>query len=117
MNVEALRDYCLSKPGTTESLPFDPETLVLKVGGKMFALISLDAQPVSINLKCDPERAIQLREEFPAVQPGYHMNKTHWNTVTMHPTLRWSQVQEWIDHSYNLVRKSLSKAAQAQFFE
>lgn len=114
MNVEALRDYCLSKPGTTESLPFDPETLVLKVGGKMFALISLDAQPVSVNLKCDPERAVQLREEFSAVQPGYHMNKTHWNTVIMNPTLRWSQVQEWIDHSYDLVRASLSKAAQAQ---
>lgn len=114
MNAETLRDYCLSKPGTTESLPFGPENLVLKVGGKMFALISLDAQPTSINLKCDPERAEQLREEFSAVKPGYHMNKRHWNTVEMNASLRWTQVQEWVDHSYELVLKSLSKKEKAQ---
>lgn len=114
MNVESLRDYCLSKPGATESLPFGPTALVLKVGGKMFALISLDDQPAQINLKCDPERAVQLREEFSAVLPGYHMNKKHWNTVIMKPSLRWAQVQQWIDHSYELVRASLPKAAQAE---
>jgi predicted DNA-binding protein (MmcQ/YjbR family) len=113
MNVERLRDYCLSKPGATESLPFGPENLVLKVGGKMFALISLDAIPPSINLKCKPELAEQLREEFSAVRPGYHMNKTHWNTVQMESSIKWSQVQEWIDHSYDLVRNSLPKALKA----
>jgi predicted DNA-binding protein (MmcQ/YjbR family) len=114
MNVETLRDYCLSKPGVTESLPFGPENLVLKVGNKMFALISLDNQPITINLKCDPERAEQLREEFAAVKPGYHMNKRHWNTVEMGGSVRWSQVQEWIDHSYELVRQSLPKATKAE---
>lgn len=113
MNVESLRDYCISKPHTTESLPFGPDNLVLKVGGKMFALISLDANPASINLKCNPELAEQLREEYSAVLPGYHMNKTHWNTVRMEPSIRWVQVQEWIDHSYELVRNSLPKAVKA----
>lgn len=114
MNVEALREYGLSKPGATESFPFGPETLVLKAGGKVFALISLDAQPTTLNLKCDPERAIQLREEYDAVQPGYHQNKQHWNTVILGPSLRWSLVQEWIDHSYDLVYQGLSKSVKAE---
>ncbi|MCY7358982.1 MAG: MmcQ/YjbR family DNA-binding protein [Rudanella sp.] len=113
MNVEALRDYCLNKPHATESLPFGPENLVLKVGGKVFALISLDANPASINLKCNPELAEQLREEFSVVLPGYHMNKRHWNTVLTEPSIKWVQVQEWIDHSYELVWNSLPKAVKA----
>lgn len=114
MNTETLRDYCLSKPGTTESFPFGNETLVFKVGGKVFALLATDRQPTTINLKCDPERAVQLREENSAVVPGYHMNKTHWNTITIDSRVRTSEVQEWIDHSYELVKKSLPKAVQAE---
>jgi len=115
MNVEVLREYCISKPHTTESLPFGPENLVLKVGGKMFGLISLDASPARINLKCNPELAEQLRDEYPAVLPGYHMNKKHWNTIIMNSSIRWAQVQEWIDHSYELVLQSLPKAVKAEF--
>ncbi|GAB2562016.1 MmcQ/YjbR family DNA-binding protein [Spirosoma areae] len=114
MNTETLRDYCMAKPHVTESFPFGGSALVFKVGGKMFALLDTESRPTSINLKCDPERAVQLREEHTAVTPGYHMNKTHWNTVTIDGSVRSSAVQEWIDHSYELVRKSLPKAAQAQ---
>ncbi|AQG79772.1 MmcQ/YjbR family DNA-binding protein [Spirosoma montaniterrae] len=110
MNPESLRDYCLTKPGVTESFPFDEVTLVFKVGGKIFALLDTESRPTTINLKCDPERAAQLREEFDAVQPGYHMNKTHWNTVLLNGSVRTSDVQEWIDHSYELVRSRLPKA-------
>jgi len=113
MNTETLREYCLSKPGTTESFPFGGDTLVFKVGGKIFALLATESQPTTINLKCDPERAVQLREEHTAVTPGYHMNKTHWNTVILNGSVRSADVQEWIDHSYDLVLKSLPKAVQA----
>ncbi|GAB4053689.1 MmcQ/YjbR family DNA-binding protein [Spirosoma litoris] len=113
MNTETIRDYCISKPGVTESFPFGGDALVFKVGGKMFALLSTESRPTTINLKCDPERAVQLREEYAAVTPGYHMNKTHWNTVTVNGSIRTSELQEWIDHSYELVRKSLPKAIQA----
>ena len=112
MNSETLRDYCITKVGVTESFPFGGDTLVFKVGGKMFALLATDSQPVTINLKCDPERALELREEYDAVKPGYHMNKTHWNTITLDGSIRNSEVQEWIDHSYDLIRKSLPKAVQ-----
>lgn len=114
MNTETLRDYCLAKPGVTESFPFGGDALVFKVADKMFALLSTESQPTTINLKCDPERAVQLREEHSSVTPGYHMNKTHWNTVTIDGRVRRVDVQEWIDHSYELVRKSLPKAVQAQ---
>lgn len=114
MNVEALREYCISKPHATESLPFGPENLVLKVGGKMFGLISLDASPASISLKCNPELAEQLRDEYSAVTPAYHMNKKHWNTIRMDSSIRWTQVQEWIDHSYELVWQSLPKTAKVE---
>ena len=80
----------------------------------MFALLATDSQPLTINLKCDPERAVLLREEYAAVTPGYHMNKTHWNTVTLDGSVRRADVQDWIDHSYELVRKSLPKLIQAQ---
>ncbi|QIP15571.1 MmcQ/YjbR family DNA-binding protein [Spirosoma aureum] len=114
MNIEILRDYCLAKAGVTESFPFGETTLVFKVGGKIFSLVDTESRPTTINLKCDPERAVQLREEYPAVVPGYHMNKTHWNTVTIDGSVRSSEVQEWIDHSYELVRKSLPKAIRDQ---
>ncbi len=110
MNTEALRTYCLTKPGATESFPFDAVTLVLKVGNKVFALIDTESCPTTFNLKCDPERAVALREEFAAVQPGYHMNKVHWNTISLDGSVRWQAVQAWIDHSYELVRKGLPKA-------
>ncbi|GAB2535221.1 MmcQ/YjbR family DNA-binding protein [Spirosoma aerophilum] len=114
MNTETLREYCLGKPGASESFPFGNETLVFKVGGKVFALLALESRPTTINLKCDPERAVQLREENSAVMPGYHMNKTHWNTITIDSRVRTTDIQEWIDHSYDLIKKSLPKAVQAE---
>jgi len=108
MDIENLRDYCLAKKGVTESFPFDENTLVFKVGGKMFLLIGLNTAS-SFNVKCDPERAVQLREEFDEIRPGYHMNKTHWNTVSMTGRLSNLQLKELIDHSYDLVFKSLPK--------
>lgn len=112
MDPESLRDYCLAKPGTTESFPFDEVTLVFKVGGKVFALVDTESRPTTINLKCDPERAVQLRDEFAAVKPGFHMNKTHWNTIVLDGSVRSQHVREWIDHSYELVCRGLPKAVQ-----
>lgn len=114
MNIETLREYCLTKAGTTESFPFGEETLVFKVGGKIYALMDTESRPTTINLKCDPERAVQLREAYSSVAPGYHMNKKHWNTITIDGSVRSSDIQEWIDHSYELVKKSLPKMVQAQ---
>lgn len=108
MNIEFFRNYCLKKKGVTEEFPFDEETLVYKVMGKMFALTNLERFE-SINLKCDPELAIQLRESYDAVKPGYHMNKTHWNTITMDGSVSDKLVKEWIDLSYQLVVASLTK--------
>ena len=102
MNIEILRDYCLAKSGATEDFPFDEDTLVFKVEGKLFALTSL-SESDRINLKCDPELAVQLREEYPAVMPGYHMSKKHWNTVLFDGTIRDRKLFEWIDHSYDCV--------------
>jgi len=112
MNLEELREYCIDRPGVTESFPFDTVTLVFKVGGKMFALVDTEGRPTTLALKCDPERAVQLREEYAAVVPGFHMNKSHWNTITIDGSIRSSLLQEWIDHSYELVRRSLPKAVQ-----
>ena len=108
MNIEAFRSYCLSKKGVTEEFPFDADTLVFKVMGKMFALTDLDSFE-SVNLKCDPEKAVQLREEFSSVLPGYHMNKKYWNTVFMDLDVIDWLVKEWIDDSYLLVVDSLPK--------
>jgi predicted DNA-binding protein (MmcQ/YjbR family) len=108
MNVEEFREYCISKNGVTESFPFDSETLVFKVGGKMFALSGIELF-ASVNLKCDPERAVDLRETYNGVKPGYHMNKTHWNTVTIDSDVPEQLLLELIDHSYELVYKSLTK--------
>lgn len=112
MNVEELRDYCLQKPGTTEGLPFGEETLVFKVAEKIFLLIGL-AEGNRFNVKCDPELTVELRERYPEVIPGYHMNKKLWNTVYMDGSLTRKQLCEMIDHSYEQVVKSLSKKLQA----
>ena len=109
MNVEEFREYCLAKPFVTEEFPFDQVTLVFKVAGKMFALTGLDAVDFKINLKCDPEKSITLRETYPAIAPGWHMNKKHWNTVSIDGSLSSTMVKELIDHSYHLVFESLPK--------
>ena len=106
MNIEEIRAYCLSKSGTEEGFPFDDTTLVIKVGGKIFILMSLDKDP-SMNLKCDPDWAIELREANPAIIPGFHMNKKHWNTVVLDGSLSGNLIKEMIDHSYNLILQSL----------
>lgn len=113
MNAEELREYCLSKPCVTESFPFDDIALVFKVHTKMFALVSLD-EDLWLNLKCNPERALQLREEYPEITPGYHMNKTHWNTVDLKGNLSDAFLKELINHSYELVFRSFSKKIQAE---
>jgi len=109
MNIELLQQYCLSKPGVEETLPFGPDTLVYKVGGKIFLLCSLDTEVLQFNVKCDPDLAIELREEYPSVLPGYHMNKKHWNTIIADGSVPVKKLKEWIDHSYELVVGSLKK--------
>lgn len=105
MNIEQLQEYCLQKADVEETLPFGPDTLVYKVNGKVFLLTGLESHPLRFNVKCDPDRAIELREEYPEhVLPGYHMNKKHWNTVIADGTIPQKQVKEFIDHSYELVR-------------
>lgn len=106
MNIEDFREYCMNKPGVTEEFPFDETTLVFKVMGKMFALTNLDGD-WSLALKCNPEKAIELREQYPAIQPGYHMNKTHWNTIQMDGSLSTSLILSLVDHSYLLVADKL----------
>ena len=113
MDIESFRQYCLSFSDVTEEFPFGPETLVFKVKGKMFALTDVDLFE-SINLKADPDEAIEVRECYPAVQPGYHMNKKHWNTVIVDGSVPWQQLREWIDHSYELVLQSLPKKIREQ---
>lgn len=110
MNVEELRAYCLSKPAVEEGFPFGETTLVFKVMDKIFALMSLDANPLSINLKCDPGRAIEYREQHAAVKPGYHMNKKHWNTVTIDGSVNNELIREWVNHSYDLIVAKLPKS-------
>ena len=112
MDIQYYFDYCLSKKAVTEHFPFDEDTLVFKVGGKMFALSSLsqwEKGTPSVNLKCDPERAEELRANYNAIQPGYHMSKIHWNTVDVHGDVSDSLLKELIDHSYDLVLSSLTK--------
>ena len=109
MDIESFHTYCLSKKGVEETFPFDEVTLVFKVMGKMFALTSLKAEVFRVNLKCDPEKALELREEYPAIIPGWHMNKKHWNTVYFEEGLEDALLIELIDHSYDLVVKGLKK--------
>ncbi|NHN26602.1 MmcQ/YjbR family DNA-binding protein [Flavobacterium jejuense] len=112
MNIQQLYEYCLSKKGVTEHFPFDEDTLVFKVGGKMFCLTSLkkwEAGSSSLNLKCDPEIAIQLREQYEDIIPGFHMSKKHWNTILLNNSLPDKKVTHFITHSYELVFASLPK--------
>ena len=111
MTLEELRDICLSKPGTSEDFPFGPDTLVFKVSGKLFALCGVADEPLSVNLKCEPELAELLRQKYDAVTPGYHMNKRHWNTVVLDGSVPEHEVLELIDLSYTLVVKGLKKSA------
>ncbi|HTF28376.1 MAG TPA: MmcQ/YjbR family DNA-binding protein [Flavitalea sp.] len=108
MDIESFRNYCLSLPDTTEEFPFGPENMVFKVRGKMFALTDIENFQ-SINLKCDPELVVELRERYPAVQPGYHMNKKHWNTILMDHSISDKLIKEWITHSYEQVLAKLPK--------
>lgn len=109
MNIKKIRDYCLAKPGVTEGFPFDETTLVFKVMNKMFALVGLDNHPPFVNLKCDPERAIELREQYEAIQPGWHMHKHQWNSVYLTGSIPRELILELIDHSYELVVQGLKK--------
>ncbi len=114
MNIEAFRDYCIAKKGITEEFPFDEHTLVFKVMGKMFALVPLERVPSQANLKCDPERAISLREEYDGmITPGYHMSKVHWNTLFIED-LPDALVKDLIDHSYDLVVSKFTKKLKAE---
>lgn len=108
MNIEQLHEYCLSKKGSFEDYPFGEETLCFKVAGKIFAITSFSI-PLSVNLKCDPELAAELRERYEEVQPGYHMNKKHWNTVIIEGSIPDRELKKMIDHSYQLIVKGLSK--------
>lgn len=117
MDIEAFRQYCLNKKGVEETFPFDEVTLVFKVMGKMFALTGLDSASFTVNLKCDPVWAVELREQYPEIQPGWHMNKTHWNTVDFEGSLSHPLLCELIDHSYDLVLKSLPKKVREQLLE
>jgi len=114
MDLEAFREFCLSKAAATESAPFGDDVLVFKVAGKIFALAAPDEIPATVNLKCDPDLALELRDQYEQVQPGYHMNKKHWNTVEIGSGISDTELRKMIDHSYELVVKSLPKAARAK---
>jgi len=113
MNIEEFREFCLSFKGATESFPFDEDTLVFKVMDKMFALVNIEVFE-SVNLKCDPERAIELREQFQGIQAGWHMNKKHWNTVKFQVDVPEKLIKELVEHSYNLVVSKLPKRRQTE---
>lgn len=113
MNIEEYREYCLAKKGVTEETPFGPDVLVFKVMGKMFALCDIEKFE-SINLKCEPEFALDLREKYAAVNPGYHMNKQHWNTVVVNDDAPDDLIYSWIDDSYDLIVASLTKKLKAE---
>ena len=114
INRESLRDYCLDKQGVTEKFPFNEETLVFMVMNKMFLLTNLEAEPISFNVKCEPELAVALREKYDAVTPAFHMNKKHWNSVEINGSIPAQELLAMIDHSYALVVAGLSKKLQAE---
>jgi predicted DNA-binding protein (MmcQ/YjbR family) len=114
VHLDAFREYCLAKPGATEGTPFGEEVLVFKVENKIFALMSLEALPATANLKCDPDLALELRDRYEEVQPGYHMNKKHWNTVELEGGIPTVELRKMIDHSYALVIASLPKSVRAK---
>src|SRR3989449_4092170 len=109
MDLESFREYCLTKTGATEGAPFGETVVVFKVSGKMFALAALDEVPATVNLKCDPDLALELRDRYEQVRPGYHMNKKHWNTVEIDSGIPDEEMRKIIDHSYDLVVQSLPK--------
>ena len=109
MDLGSFREYCLSKPGATEDTPFGEDVLVFKVGGKVFALAPLDEVPAAANLKCDPDLALELRDRYEQVRAGYHMNKNHWNTVEIDSGIPDTELRKMIDHSYELVLRTLPK--------
>jgi predicted DNA-binding protein (MmcQ/YjbR family) len=113
MDIETFREYCLAKPGTEETLPFDEVTLVFKVVGKVFAITGLDSEEFTVNLKCEPGWAEELREQYPEIRPGYHMNKKHWNTVSFESGLDEKLLRRLIDHSYELVVAGLPRKLRA----
>jgi predicted DNA-binding protein (MmcQ/YjbR family) len=120
MNLDTYYEYCLSKKGVSEHFPFDEDTLVFKVGGKMFALSSLaqwEKNEAAVNLKCDPERAQELRAEYDEIKPGFHMSKVHWNTIALNKNLQDKFIKELIDHSYDLVFRSLTKKIQNEIID
>ena len=110
MNAESFRAYCLDKPAATEGTPFGPDNIVFKVKSKMFALLAFEEVPPRANLKCDPDLALELRDRYEQVEPGYHMNKKHWNTVVLDGVIADGEIRKMIDHSYDLVVQSLPKA-------
>jgi predicted DNA-binding protein (MmcQ/YjbR family) len=114
MDIDQLREYCLAKAGVEETLPFGPDVLVFKVLGKIFLLCPLNTPGLQFNANCDPDLAVELREQYACVQPGYHMNKKHWNTVLVDGTVPVKRLKEWIDHSYTLVADSLPKKLKSQ---
>ncbi len=114
MDSETFREYCLNKPDATESTPFGEDNLVFKVGGKMFALLSLDEVPARVNLKCNPDLALELRDRYEQVRPGYHMNKKHWNTVELGAGIPEPELHKMIDHSYELVVSGLPRATRSK---
>ena len=117
MDIEQFRDYCLAKKASSEYFPFGPETLVMRVGGKLFALTGLESGQFSVNLKCDPDKAVELREQYPEIQPGWHMNKKHWNTILVDGSVKDSLLREWVDHSYDLVAQALPRKLREQLNE
>ena len=114
MNIEELREYCISKKGVEETLPFGPDTLVFKVMGKIFLITGIDSKPVSFNVKCEPSNAIELREKYTCVKPGFHMNKKHWNTIVCDGSVSSKLIKQWIEESYNLILNSLPKKSKEE---
>ena len=114
MNARALRECCLDKPGAVEDFPFSPGMSVFKVGGKVFAISGLERTPLEVSLKCEPELAVSLRESYEAIRPGYHLNKRHWNTVTLDGSLPDKLVRDLVEDSYDLVVSGLPKRVQAE---
>lgn len=110
MDIDQFREYCLAKKGVSEDFPFDEHTLCVRVMGKIFAITGLDAERFAVALKCEPDYALELRERHPEVQPGWHMNKTHWNTVDFEGSLSLALLRQLIDHSYEQVVKTLKKS-------
>jgi predicted DNA-binding protein (MmcQ/YjbR family) len=114
MDAEALRNWCLAQPGAIEDFPFGPETSVFKVGGKLFALSALERAPLEVSVKCEPDLAVALRDSYAAIRPGYHLNKRHWNTVTLDGSLEDRMVRDLVEDSYDLVVEGLPKRVREQ---